>query len=231
MALKIGEKYLEALKQCDDWVKVSDWAIKVGEIYPDILEKANQQAAGQASETTGVREIAARISSNITAGAYKDYIEIDGSERPRLVRYVKPEEKAAHKTEEIEEDISPLKRSDIVKKAAADFTSEDCYRMSEFEAIAAQLKSCFGLTFEVEHAEALLNSDKPGAHHPTNIQLLLKAHNAKKGNQNWVRFSLEEQLEYIEAAIKLQSIIASRIGIEITEMVLESIKSRIKNVF
>ena len=38
--MNITEKYLEALKPLTDWVIVSEWAIKVGELYPDILEKA-----------------------------------------------------------------------------------------------------------------------------------------------------------------------------------------------
>src|SRR6056297_625261 len=42
--MKIQEKYLEALKQIDGWVKVSDWAVKVGEVYPEVLEEADQQA-------------------------------------------------------------------------------------------------------------------------------------------------------------------------------------------
>jgi len=40
-----SQKYLEALKSFDDWVVVSEWATRVGEIYPDLLEKANEQAA------------------------------------------------------------------------------------------------------------------------------------------------------------------------------------------
>jgi exopolyphosphatase/pppGpp-phosphohydrolase len=39
------QKYLEALKTFDDWVIVSEWAVRVGELYPDILEAANEQAS------------------------------------------------------------------------------------------------------------------------------------------------------------------------------------------
>ena len=39
--MKINEKYIETLKQIDNWTTVSNWAIKVGELYPDLLEKAN----------------------------------------------------------------------------------------------------------------------------------------------------------------------------------------------
>lgn len=229
--MKIKDQYLEALKQINDWVIVSDWAIKVGEVYPDLLEKAEIQAAGQANETTGLREITARISSHISEGAFQDKIEVDASERPRLIRYIPHEEQATHKKEELEDDIAPLKRHEIIKLAEAAFTTEERYRVSEFEAISAQLKSCFGLTFEVDHAHALLNSENQGPHHPANLQLLLKSHNGKKNNKNWDRFTIEEQLEYIDAAVKLQSIIASRLEVDMVNTVLESLKSRIKAVF
>ena len=52
-----AQKYLEALKTFDDWVIVSEWAVRVGELYPDILEAANEQAANQANETIGLREL------------------------------------------------------------------------------------------------------------------------------------------------------------------------------
>ena len=225
------QKYLEALKATEGWVKVSEWAIRVGELFPAVLEEAEIQAANQAHDTTGLREIAARISSRISRGEYAKKIEIDNSERPRLVRYLEPTEQASHEEEEIEEDIAPLKRGEIIKKAADDFNTEERYRVSEFEAISAQLKHCFALSFEVDHAKALLNQGSPGSHHPDNLQLLLKAHNGMKNNQNWERFSVEEQIEYIEAAIKMQSLIATRLKIDMVDLVLASLKSRIKGIY
>ena len=86
--MNITKKYLEALKPVDGWVTVSEWAIKVGELYPDILEKAEIEASNQANETTGLREIAARISSSISRGAYAGKIEVNDSERPRQIKYL-----------------------------------------------------------------------------------------------------------------------------------------------
>jgi hypothetical protein len=45
--MKIHEKYLEALKTFEDYVTVSEWAEKVGVMYPDLLEKANNEAKKQ----------------------------------------------------------------------------------------------------------------------------------------------------------------------------------------
>jgi len=229
--LNITRKYLEALKSYDGWVIVSDWAIRFGELYPDLLEKANQEAAGQAQDTTGLREIAARISSNIARGAYEDAIEIDTSERPRKARFVPEGQRQAHIAQEIDEDVAPLRRDEIIRHATQEFSVRDKYRAGEFEAVAKQLKAFFGLDFEVDHASALLNKEAPGHHSPENLQLLLKAHNGKKSNNNWQRFTFDEQIEYIKAAINLQEIVAPRIGIEMEADVLESLVSRIKDIY
>lgn len=231
MSKSFREKYLEALKSFDDWVIVSEWAIRFGELHPELLDKANQEAENQANDTTGLREIAARISSVISNGTYDNQIEIDTSERPRKVRYIPEEKRIEHDTFEIEEDVAPLRRDEIVKLAIGTMGQLDKYRVAEFETISKQLKQYFGLDFEVDHANALLNNENPGEHHPNNFQLILKAHNAKKNNANWERFSLEEQIEYIETAIKLQGIVASRFNIVMESEVLGSLIDRLKKVY
>ena len=229
--MNISEKYLEALKVIDDWVIVSDWAGKFGELNPELLEKAEIEAANQASNTTGLREIAARISSNISRGAYIDSVEIDDSERPRKVRYVRQQERKAHIEQEISEDIAPLRRTEKIKQAAQILSCHERYRIDEFEAIAKQFKKYFGLDFQVDHAQALLNPDAPGDHHPDNLQLLLKEHNGRKNNKNWEKFNLDDQFKYIRSAIRLQKIVASRLDINLEEDVLDSLLQRLKDVY
>lgn len=231
MSKSFREKYLEALQTFDDWVLVSEWAQRFGEIYPELLEKANREAENQANDTTGLREIAARISSIISQGAYKDKIEIDTSERPRKVRYISDAERLQHETHEIEEDIAPLKRSEIIRLAEQAMSNAEKYRVDEFEVISKQLKRYFGLDFEVDHAQALLNKDQPGMHHPDNLQLILKSHNAKKNNDSWPRFSLEEQVKYIESVIETQGIVAKRMGLDITTEVLGSLLGRLSKIY
>lgn len=231
MSKSFREKYLDALKTFDDWVIVSEWAQRFGELYPELLEKANLEAKNQANETTGLREIAARISSVISNGAYENQIEIDTSERPRKVRYIPEEKRVEHDTQEIEEDVAPLRRDEIIKLANDSMGKLNTYRVGEFESISKQLKQYFGLDFEVDHAKALLNKKSPGEHHPDNFQLILKSHNAKKNNANWDRFTLDEQITYIETAIKLQELVASRFSIEIESPVLGSLIDRLKKVY
>jgi len=228
--MKVHEKYLEALKTFDDWAIVSEWAMRVGEVYPDLLEAANEQAANQANDTTGLRELAARISSRLSTGGFPE-VEIDDSERPRKVRYASEDEIKERIDEELEADIEPLTRAERIRQDTEGLSEIDRYRIEEFETIARQLNRFFSLDFEVDHAFALLNPNEAGKHHPDNLQLLIKAHNAKKNKNNWQRFTLEEQKTYIQQVIALQTIIATRLEVSLVDDVLDSLLERLEKVF
>ena len=229
--MKIQDKYIEALKGVGTWMTVSEWAEEVSRLYPDLLAKAEEQAANQVTETTGMREITARISSSVSSGNFGGRIEIDESERPKRVRFLDDVELAKHIAEETEDDVAPLRRSEIERRDFANLTSIERYRLEELQSISRQLKSFYGLDFELDHAAALLNPDNPGKHHPDNLQFLLKLHNAKKNNANWPRFSLGEQLSYINSAIELQKIVIDRLGLENQTEVLDSLIERISKVY
>jgi len=225
-----SQKYLEALKSFDGWVIVSEWAVRVGELYPEILKEANEQAANQANETTGLRELAARISSRLSTGGFKD-VEIDDSERPRKVRYISPEQKEERIEEELESDIEPLTRAERIRQDMQSLSEIERYRIEEFEAIAKQLNRFFSLDFEVDHASALLHPTDPGKHHPDNLQLLIKAHNGKKNKRNWRRFTFDEQKEYIQRVVALQTMIATRLEIALVDDVLENLLERLEKIY
>ncbi len=225
-----SQKYLEALKTFDDWIIVSEWAVRVGELYPDILEAANQQASNQANQTTGLRELAARISSRLSTGGFPE-VEIDDSERPRKVRYGSDDQKQERIDEELEADIEPLTRAERIRYDTQDLTEVERYRIEEIETISKQLNRFFSLDFEVDHATALLNPVKSGKHHPDNLQLLIKAHNTKKNKNNWQRFTLEEQQAYIKQVIVLQTMISQRLEINLVDNVLDSLLDRLEKVF
>ena len=225
-----SQKYLEALKSFDDWVVVSEWATKVGELYPDLLETANQQAANQASETTGLRELAARISSNLSTGGFLD-VEVDDSERPRKVRYISEIDKQTRIEDDLEADIEPLTRAERIRSDFESLTEIERYRIEEIETISRQLNKFFSIDFEVDHATALLNPTESGSHHPDNLQLLIKAHNGKKNKKNWKRFTIDEQIEYINHVLALQTLIASRLGVSLVNDVLESLLERLAKVY
>ena len=225
-----SQKYLEALKSFEDWVVVSEWATKVGELYPDLLETANKQAANQANETTGLRELAARISSNLSSGGFSD-VEVDDSERPRKVRYISEVDKQTRIEDELEADIEPLTRAERIRSDFEELTEVERYRIEEIETISRQLNKFFSVDFEVDHATALLNPTESGKHHPDNLQLLIKAHNGKKNKKNWQRFTIDEQKEYIKHVLALQTLIASRLGVSLVNDVLESLLERLAKVY
>ena len=224
------EKYLEALKACDGWVTVLDWAVQVTELYPEILEDANKQVKSHATETTGLKAITARLSSKLATKDY-DNIEIDARERPRKIRYVSNHDRDELLQEEIEADVEPLTRQEKIKKEFLELSEYERYRLDEFEQIAKQFNRYFGLDFEVDHAKALLNSEDEGKHHPDNLQLLIKAHNAKKNKKNWERFTFEEQKNYIEQVVALQTIISSRLNITLVDEVMESLLLKLEKVY
>jgi len=226
-----AQKYLLALKDLNDWVLVSEWAEHVCEMFPDLLSTAERQAKNQARETTGVREIAARIGARVGKGGFGTDIEVDSSERPRKVRYARERKSDAELDADVADDLAPLTRSDIIRRGYESLGAAEKYRLDEFESIARQLKSFNGLEFELDHAAALLNPNNPGEHHPDNLQFLLKAHNAKKYNNNWPRFTWDEQLKYITAVVDLQSIVAKRLDAPDDRDVLDQILDRLKHVY
>jgi len=228
--LYLHEKYIKAIENNHDWLTVSEWALQVAERYPEILAKAENDAVNQKNKTTGLREIAARISSRLSANGFES-LDVDTSEKPKKVRYIRPEEKTEHLEQDLEEDIAPLKRNELIKLHTESLTIQDLYRIDEMEVISKQIKTYFSLDFEVDHAQALLNPQTPGKHHPDNLQLLLKAHNGKKHSKNWERFSFDEQAEYITTAIKLQEIVAQRLGVQLESSVITSLIQRLKAIY
>ena len=234
MSMKL--KYLKSLETLDGYVIVSVWADTFGKMFPKDLEKANEEAERQNAKkdnnfTTGIREIAARISSYIHKGSFGDKIDVDNSEKPRRVRYIHDNVRDDIQKRTIEEDIEPLRRDEIVRNAKNTLETKQLYRLSQFEQITKELNRWFGTRFEVEHSKALLNREEKGTHHPDNIQILLKSHNGKKSNNNWERFSLEKQIEYINKAIELQKLVMSNFDLKFEKDILNDLLNRLTRIY
>lgn len=223
--MTITDQYLEALKQMEGWVTGGEWALKVVEIYPDLLEKANEQAQNQMNETTGLRELTARIASAIARGAYEGQIEIDASERPRKIRYATEEEIQKHVTEELDEEMESLTRAQKIRKEYDELSDFDKYRILEFESIAKAFNSYFKTDLEVDHAKALMGN-MPGKHHPDNLQLLSKTHNRIKSKSSWDRLNLERQLEYLDKMKEYHTVVFN-----VDESIFKSLIERLKKVY
>src|SRR3989339_348461 len=227
----ISDSYLEALRAINEWTTVSEWAIKVGEMFPELLEKANAEAKKHKRPSTGIREVAARISSAVAMGRFSAKIEVDESERPKRVKILSEVDAANYEEREIEADLEPLTRAQRIKSDEESLGTKERYRVAELDAIIRQLKEFFNLDFELEHAKAILNPNDPGKHHPDNLQILLKSHNRLKSNENWERFSLQEQIEYVQAVVKVQKLVSTKMKIDLHEEVIGSIIERLKLVY
>lgn len=228
--MNISEKYVEALKSFNEFVTVYEWAQRVGKLYPDLLAKAEKEALAQKNDTTGLREIAARISSSLSARQFKN-VEVDESERPRRAKYITAQEQKSNQEQELRDDIEPITRIQIINQAKDKLQIFEIYRLDEFKNIQKAFKDFFSLDFELDHANALLDKGNQGEHHPDNLQLLLKYHNGKKNNTSWRRFAFDEQSSYIKDAIKLQSNIADNLSIEIDDLILSQLLERLKAVY
>ena len=227
----ISENYLDTLRIISDWTTVSDWAIKVGELYPELLVKANEEAKNHKRPSTGIREIAARISSAVATGRFTGKIEVDESERPKRVKILSDADSEKYEEREIEADLEPLTRLQLIQNDEESLGIKEKYRITEFETIIKQLKDFFNLDFELEHAKAILNPNDPGKHHPDNLQILLKSHNRLKSNKNWERFTLQEQIDYIQAVVRVQKLVSSKMKIDLHEEVIGSIIERLKLIY
>lgn len=227
----VSNSYLEALRAINGWTTVSDWALKVGEMFPELLEKANKEAKNHKRPSTGIREIAARISSWVSTDGFAGKIEVDESERPKRVRILSEEEASHYQENSLEADLEPLTRTQRIKTDEETLGTKEKYRVSEFDAIIRQLKEFFNLDFELEHAKAILNSTDPGKHHPDNLQILLKSHNRLKSNSNWERFTLQEQIEYIKAVVQVQKLVSVKMKIDLHDEVIGSIIERLKMIY
>ena len=154
MKMTKTQKYLNSLKKCEKWVTVLEWAEKVSELYPEILEDANKQVQSHATETTGLRAITARLSSKLSSNDY-DNIEIDDSERPRKVRYVSADIKQEQLNEEIEADIEPLTRKEKIESDSKKLTT---YEQKQYiEQVVALQRTIFS-RLEIELVDEVLNS-------------------------------------------------------------------------
>lgn len=227
----ISQHYLLALREAGTWLTVAEWAEKVADQFPHLVQKADAEAKRYKRLSTGLREIAARLSSSICSGRFVSEIEVDESERPKRVRYRPQSLSANFQQIALEEDLETLTRSQRIRADATKLTARDSYRLAEIQSVVDNLKRFFSLDVELEHAKAVLNQEDPGSHHPDNVQVLLKNHNRMKGNNNWLRFTIDEQVAYLEAAIELQFVVSSRLGIEIEESIKQGIFERLQRVF
>lgn len=196
-------------------------------LHPDLLDKAHKEAIAQERPSTGLRELAARMSSMIASSRFDDCIYVNRSERPMKIKYISVTDRQEIETEENEE----ITREEMIQSDINKLSIQELYRIEEMENIIKQLKQYFCLDFELDHAKAIRNKEDPEKHHPNNLQLLLKIHNNRKSHKNWQRFNFEEQVEYLKAVINVQMLVSKKMSIEIHEDVIQKIVDRLRIIY
>lgn len=101
--LNIGQLYIETLIKQDQEITFGEWARLFSKDHPDLFEKAHKEAVAQKRPSTGLRELAARMSSMIAAGRYHDCVSVNRLERPMKVKYISTLDREEIETEEEEE--------------------------------------------------------------------------------------------------------------------------------
>ena len=224
------EKYLEAIKSLEDWATVMECAIRVSEMYPELLEEAEIQASNQSRKTNGIGALTAIIAGRISSKSLKNVL-VDNSFKPRKVKFVSEDEQNISIEEDIKSDVEPLTRIEKIKSDLSQLTEYEKYRIEEIETVTKSLNKYFSLDLEVDHSYALFNDEKQGYHHPDNLQILTKSHNGKKSKKNWEKFKIEEQVEYIRTLITHQSLIYDKFSIDIEPEILDLLVNRLSKVF
>jgi len=84
--MRKSEKYLNALNYANDWVTINEWANLVDQHFPELVTEAHDQAQEYKTPSNGLREIAARISSELTRTNFRKYVLIDDTVSPKKVK-------------------------------------------------------------------------------------------------------------------------------------------------
>lgn len=85
--MKKHEKYLEALKEFDDFVTIKEWAEKFKEKYPDDIDDKNE------NEKIIIRKLVKNITSLVSTGKWSSMLLIDKSTKPQKIKYTTEEQK------------------------------------------------------------------------------------------------------------------------------------------
>lgn len=83
--MKKHEKYLEALKEFDDFVTIKEWAEKFKEKYPDDIDDKNE------NEKIIIRKLVKNITSLVSTGKWSSMLLIDKSTKLQKIKYTTDE--------------------------------------------------------------------------------------------------------------------------------------------
>jgi len=219
------ERFIEVLKTFDTPVTVSEWATRVVEQYPAILNQINSKT----NELMTLKALATTMSLKVSRGEFSNLKVLD-SEPYRRVMYLTENKKKNLTKMEVTKDIEAIVLETKIKEDIKRSSDQDKYRLEELNSICSQLNKYFTLDFNLHHAESLSNSKKSGRHHVTNLQLLTREHSILK-KDGTKKFSIEEQKAYIKRVISVHMMIDRSIDINLTDDVLEMLLDRLEKIY
>ena len=219
------ERFIEVLRTFETPVTVSQWANRVVEQYPTILNQINSKT----NEPMTLKALATTMSLKVSRGEFSELKVLD-SEPYRRIMYLSENKKNDLTKMEVTKDVEAIVLESKMNADIKKSTEQDKYRLEEVNSICTQLNKYFALNFTLHHAQSLSNSKSSGRHHVDNIQLLTTEHILliKDGKK---KFSIEEQKAYIKRVISVHMMIVKSIDINLTDDVLEMLLDRLEKIY
>jgi hypothetical protein len=219
------ERFLEVLKTFDAPVTVVEWAEKVAERYPLILNQLNSKT----NKLMTIKDLALGIGQKLELNEF-DEVYVLNMEPYRKVEYVPSSMKISYMKKIINKDAEPLFLIEKVKEDLERLTESDRYRIEELKSIQEQLNNYFALDFVLHHINGVMSEKKEGRYHADNLELLAEEHVKKKGIGK-LRFTIEEQKLYIKRMIGIGMMLNKEREINLSDEVLEMLLDRLEKVY
>ncbi len=219
------ERFIDVLRTFETPVTVSQWANRVVEQYPAILNQINSKT----NEPMTLKALATSMSLKVSRGEFPELKVLD-SEPYRRVMYLTENKKKDLTKMEVNRDVEAIILESKINEDIKKSTEQDKYRLEELNSICLQLNKYFSLNFTLHHAKSLSHNKDTGRHHIDNIQLLTREHILLKKN-DVKKFSIEEQKAYTKRVITLHMMIDKSIDINLTDDVLEMLLDRLEKIY
>ena len=219
------ERFLEVLKTFDKPVTVAEWAERVVERYPLILNQLNSKT----NKLMTLNDLAMGIGQKLSKHEFEEVMVLNVSPY-RKVEYVPVAMRNSLLKQSIKRDIEPLLIASKIKKDIDRLPESDKYRIEELKSIKEQLNNYFSLNFVLHHLHGVMNEKKEGRYHADNLELLTEEH-ANKKRLGQMKFSIEEQKLYIKRMIAIEMMINRDMEINLSDEVLDLLLERLEKVY
>ena len=217
------ERFVNVLSTFERPVTLSEWANRIIEYYPAILNQINSQT----NEPMTHKTLASTLSLKVLRGEFPEVKVLDLGSRKNTLYMVENKDLSQGKGFK---DVTKRRLDRRREKTTQKYSNQDKYRFEEFNNICRQLNKYFGLDFKLDYAQSLSHTQKRGRDYLENIQLLTKEHTLLKKDE-LKRFSIEEQKAYIKRVISVHMMLDRSIDINLTDDILEMLLDRLEKVY